>query len=109
MRLINKLERKYGRFGISNLTLYIILCYVVGYVLQFVRPELLSYLRLEPGLILQGQVWKTDFLVLIPPGVLDYLLLLCYCFLLFSGYDPGRTWGTFRYTLFIFFPDCSSR
>ena len=102
MRLINKLERKYGRFGISNLTLYIILCYVVGYVLQFVRPELLSYLRLEPGLILQGQVWRLISWVLIPPGSLGLFTIIMLLFYYYLGTNLERTWGTFRYTLFIF-------
>ena len=31
MKFINKLERKFGRFGIPNLTVYIIGCYVLGY------------------------------------------------------------------------------
>ena len=33
MKFIDKLERKFGRFGIPNLTVYIIGCYVLGYFL----------------------------------------------------------------------------
>ena len=36
MNWIDKLERKYGRFGIQNLTMYVIICYVVGYVLVYI-------------------------------------------------------------------------
>ena len=33
MNFLNKMERKFGRYAIPNLTKYIILCYVIGYVL----------------------------------------------------------------------------
>ena len=33
MKFIDKLERKFGRFGVPNLTVYIIGCYVLGYFL----------------------------------------------------------------------------
>ena len=35
MNFLNKMERKCGRFTIRNLTKYIILLYVIGYVLLF--------------------------------------------------------------------------
>ena len=34
MKFIDKLERKFGRFGIPNLTIYMIVCYVIGYALM---------------------------------------------------------------------------
>ena len=52
MNWIDKLERKFGRFGVENLTMYVIICYVVGYFLAYFNPSLLSLLSLEPALIL---------------------------------------------------------
>ena len=49
MKFIDKLERKYGRFGIPNLTVYIIVCYVIGYALTIINPSLLNWLSLEPA------------------------------------------------------------
>ncbi len=40
MKFIEKLERKYGRFGIQNLTMYMIICYVVGYIIEFINPAI---------------------------------------------------------------------
>ena len=37
MNFLNKMERKFGRYAIPNLTKYIILCYVIGYVLYFLQ------------------------------------------------------------------------
>ena len=37
MKWIDKLERKYGKYGgINNLTLYVIICYVIGYIISIV-------------------------------------------------------------------------
>ena len=33
MNFLNKMERKFGRFAIHNLTKYIIGCYIIGYIL----------------------------------------------------------------------------
>ena len=56
MKFIDKLERKFGRFGIPNLTIYMIVCYVIGYALMIVNPGILNWLSLEPAYILRGQV-----------------------------------------------------
>ena len=47
MKFIDKLERKFGNRGIENLTIYIIVSYVLGYALMFLNPELLSMLTFE--------------------------------------------------------------
>lgn len=46
MNWIDKLERKFGRHGgIPNLTVYIIICYVIGYLLTYMNPSLLSIIE----------------------------------------------------------------
>ena len=40
MKFIDKLERKFGKYGIENLTIYIIVSYVLGYALMMVRDQL---------------------------------------------------------------------
>ena len=34
---MSKFEKKFGKYAISNLTLVLILCYVVGYVIQIIN------------------------------------------------------------------------
>lgn len=102
MNFINKWERKYGKYGIPNLTMYIIFCYVIGYLLQILQPGLLHYFTLEPALIVKGQIWRLVSWVLIPPGSLDIFTIIMLFFYYSLGTTLERTWGTFRYTLFIF-------
>ena len=40
MNFLNKLERKLGRFAIPGLMKYIIICYIIGYIIEFVHPAL---------------------------------------------------------------------
>ena len=47
MKFIDKLERKFGRFGVPNLTVYIIGCYVLGYFLAMFAPGVLNMLSLD--------------------------------------------------------------
>ena len=55
MNWIDKLERKFGRHGgIPNLTVYIIICYVIGYLLTYMNPSLLSMMSLDVSKILAG-------------------------------------------------------
>ena len=103
MKFIDKLERKFGRFGIPNLTVYIIVCYVIGYALMIVNPGMLNWLSLEPAYILRGQVWRLVTWVLYPPstsGVLWFAIAVLF-FYYPIGTSLERTIGTFKYMLYI--------
>lgn len=99
---LNKLERKFGRYAIKNLTTYLLACYGIGYVISFVMPELLNYFSLEPGLILSGQIWRLFSWVIIPPST--GIIFMIFMMLLY--YSLGNTleniWGAFRYNLYMF-------
>ena len=53
MKFIDKLERKFGRFGIPNLTVYIIGCYVLGYFLAMFAPGVLDMLSLDMSMVMK--------------------------------------------------------
>ncbi len=105
MRFIDKLERKYGKYGISNLTMYIIGCYVLGYIFRIFNPGILSMLSLEPALIVRGQIWRLVTWVISPPNGGENILFFVIAILFFYypiGTALERSWGSFRYTLYIF-------
>lgn len=102
MNWLDKLERKLGRFAIPNLTVYLLIGYVIGFGIVYLMPDMVGYLTLEPALILRGQVWRLISWVLIPPTgnliSLVFLVLLYYSL----GTALERTWGSFRYNVYIF-------
>ena len=108
MKFIDKLERKFGRFGIPNLTIYIIGCYVLGYILTAAAPGVLSMLSLDMSMVMKGQIWRLVTWVIYPPssvGGMSNLLMFVLAIAFFYypiGTSLERTWGTFRYTLYIF-------
>lgn len=104
MKFIDKLERKYGRYGIPNLTMYVIGCYVVGYILQMLNPAVMSMLSLDMSRVFQGQIWRLVTWVLNPPGSSNILFFIIAIFFFYYpiGTSLERTWGTFRYNLYIF-------
>ena len=99
-KLLDKAERKYGKYAISNLSLYIIIAYVIGYILQMTGT--MDFLRLNPYEILHGQVWRIVTWIIVPPSSLGIFTII----MLFFYYSLGRslemTWGAFRYNVYIF-------
>lgn len=100
--LLNKLERKLGRHAIPNLILWLLAGYAIGFTLAYTAPEVLSLMTLEPYYILRGQVWRLITWVLMPP---DTSLLFAVIMMLFYyqlGQSLERTWGSFRFNVYIF-------
>ena len=99
---LDKMERRFGRYAIRNLTIYLLAGYAIGYLLSFTMPQLLTYFTLEPALILKGQVWRLLSWVIIPPN--DNIIFVIFMMLLY--YSLGNTlesyWGAFRYNVYIF-------
>lgn len=102
MNWLDKLERKLGRFAIPNLTVYLLVGYVIGFGIVNLMRDMVGYLTLEPALILRGQVWRLISWVLIPPT--DNLISLVFLVLLYYSLGTAleRTWGSFRYNVYIF-------
>ena len=106
MNFLNKMERKFGRYAIPELTKYIILCYVIGYALEVFQNMtgvgIMGYLALSPYHILHGQIWRLVSWVLIPPSGLDIFTIIMLFFYYSLGTALERTWGEFRYNVYIF-------
>ena len=102
MDFINKMERKHGHKAIANLTSYLIACYVFGYIMMKVAPNVVGYLTLDPGAIFRGQIWRIISWVLIPPSSLNIFTIIMLFFYYSIGRTLEQTWGDFKYNLYIF-------
>lgn len=102
MKFLNKLERKFGKYAIQNISLILIICYGFGYAIQFVNAAFLEYLTLNPYLVLKGQIWRLVTWILVPPSGFDFFTIISLYFYYWLGTTLERTWGTFRYNLFLF-------
>lgn len=99
---IDRMERRFGKYAVPNLTAYIVGCYIIGYAVSQFMPRIFSMLLLEPVLILHGQVWRL-FTWLFVPVSGNVLSLVIMSFLYYSlGRILEQNWGVFRYNLYIF-------
>lgn len=101
MKFLQKMERKFGRYAIPGLTRFVIASYAIGYILYFMNPNLLAYLRLEPAYILQGQVWRLITWILVPPSGFSIFTIIMLLFYFSIGSNLERAWGDFRYNVYI--------
>ena len=103
MKLLNKLEKKFGKYAIKNLMYYIIMLYALGFVILLVKPEIYTqWLSLNASAILSGQIWRIFTYIIYPPtGSLITILISLY-FYYTIGTLLERQWGTFRFNLYFF-------
>ena len=99
---LSKLERKYGRYAIKNLIIYLLGAYAVGYLLQLLAPNLYTYLELDPAFVMRGQVWRLVTWVFTVPQSFSIFILFMFMFQYFIGTSLERYWGSFRYNCYIF-------
>ena len=105
MNYMNKLERKFGKYAISNLSLWLIVGYAIGYICVYIPGlnRLLSLLMLDPALVMKGQVWRLVTWIVMPPSysnIFFYMIMMLFYYQL--GNQLERTWGTFRFNFYIF-------
>lgn len=101
MNWLNKLERKLGRYAIPNLIVYLIGAYCVGFVLNMAAPGLLGYLNFQPYYILHGQIWRIFTWIFMPTDTNIIFLAIMMLFYYQLGTTLERTWGTFRFNVYI--------
>ena len=77
---MSNFEKRFGKYAIQNISLILILCYVVGYVIDLINADFLMYLTLNPYAILHGQVWRIFTWVIIPPSSLDIFTIIMLLF-----------------------------
>ena len=61
MNWLNKLERKFGRYAVPNLIVYLIGAYSVGFVLNMVAPNILGFLNFQPFTRTDLETYHMDF------------------------------------------------
>ena len=68
MDFMTKLERKFGKFSIPNLTVILIAGFILGYMIEIFSPAALELIALDPAKVMQGQIYRLITWVVIPPG-----------------------------------------
>lgn len=100
-RWLDKLEKRFGRLAVPNVTAGLICGQVLIYLVAQSRPEVLANAALIPNLVLQGEPWRLVTFLFMPPTTnLLFAFFFWYLFYL-MGTALEHQWGAFRYNLFL--------
>lgn len=103
MKPMSNFEKEFGKYAIKNISLVLILFYACGYLINWINPVMFNYLTLNPYAILfKGQVWRLITWLIIPPENFSFFTLIMLYFYYSIGTTLERTWGTYRYNLYLF-------
>lgn len=103
MNFLSKMERKWGRYAIRNLTWVLIGGFVIGYLLMLLAPGVLNLLALDPYMIIHHlQIWRIVTWLIIPPSSFSIWTIVMLFFYFNIGTTLERMWGAFRYNVFVF-------
>ena len=105
MTLLSKLEQKFGRWAIPNVTVLIIAGQVGLYFMQRMGPQdgLLAdptKLWLLPGQVFAGEIWRLLTFVICPP-MIGFFVIFYWMLMYIFGSALEQVWGTFRYNCYL--------
>lgn len=101
MRLLDKLERKLGRFAIPNLTVLLVMGQTLGFLMSLVDKTLYARWALIAQSVIDGEVYRLVTFVFLPPATIPiFIFFALYLFYMMGGALEAH-WGHFRFNLYI--------
>jgi hypothetical protein len=101
MNWLSRLEMKYGRYAVRNLTSYLIGLNIAAYLIVFILNDE-SILYLVPGAVSRGQIWRLVSFLFLPESTNPIWVFFQLYFLYFIGTAIEGIWGRFRYNVYYF-------
>lgn len=104
LKSMSKLEKKFGKYAIKNISLYLIACYALGYIIVGLdKADFLMMLTLDPyKIIMEFQIWRLFTWIVIPPSGLDLWVIISLFFYWSIGTTLENIWGTYKYNVYLF-------
>lgn len=103
MKFLYKLERKFGRYAINNLSAYMVGCFVIGYLLWAFLPKVYDFIIFDVACVFSGhEYWRLFTWIFTMPGPLGIMSILFLFFNWSIGMSTERAVGTFMYNIYVF-------
>lgn len=106
-KLLDKLDRRFGRYGIENLMLYIVGAMAIVYFLDLAMYDTLevsinSLLMFDRAAIFRGEVWRVFTFAFVSPNISPIFIIfeLYFCWLVGTGLEAQ--WGKFKFNVYYF-------
>ena len=105
--LLDKLDRKMGKWGLKNLMTVIVagtaLVWIVNYIVYLNTGVWIDrYINFNKAAILRGQVWRLVTFLFVSTQFNPILLFISLYFYWLIGNALERTWGAFKFNVFYF-------
>ncbi len=103
LKFLYKLESKYGKYAIKNLSLWIVVVFALSYVFAFLLPDVYMTLIFSPyKIFVEHEFWRIFTWIFTMPGEFDMFTLVMLFFYYSIGTSIEMSIGTFMYNLYIF-------
>jgi hypothetical protein len=101
MKLLDRLERKFGEFPAINFTFYLIFGQIFVFFLMHFYPIYQNTFDLQGNLLMKGEYYRA-FSFLLKPIVNDFFFAVFTWYLYYMyGVALERYWGSFKYLIYI--------
>jgi membrane associated rhomboid family serine protease len=101
MKLLDLLDKKFGRFAIPNLTLYLIAGQSFFFLMYLTGKLERGATILSADLLMQGEWWRLFTLPFDPPRQSLIFTLFAWYFFYMLGSTLEEHWGAFRYNMYL--------
>lgn len=101
MSFLDRLERRFGRFAVSNLSLYLVIGQVGVYLALMLGRLDRTWFYLVPQLALDGEWWRLATFLLMPPQMGFLFIAFAWYMFYLMGSALESYWGEFRFNIFL--------
>lgn len=104
MKLLNRLERKFGKYAIPNLMRYVVALFLLGMVIGTFFPAVYyNFFALDFAKVAKGQIWRLITWIIPVSSIADILFVAISAYFYYLiGNSLEQHWGAFRMNLYFF-------
>lgn len=103
MNLLNKLERKWGRYAIPNLAIYLVGGQAIMFLLVYLQRINPMDLVFQPGPFLDGEIQRLVGFIFMPFSFRWFSFLIGIWIFYMLSNSLEQAWGAFKFNAFILF------
>lgn len=99
--VLQKLERRFGRYALSDFTWYLVGGQAIAYAFAYAKPEFVEKLILIPAFAYR-EPWRFVSFLFTPPASSPIFVIFALYFAFMFGNALEHAWGAFRYNVYVF-------
>ena len=96
---MNNFERRFGKFSITNLTIYIVIGRIAVMLFGLIDSSIYGHLVYDVQSIMSGEVWRLFTFMIVPNSSLIWFIFEL-LFLYWIGTNLENIWGSFKYGMY---------